>query len=232
MKRLFLVIATIIFLTSCSSDNGDSMAMATTKKPKIPKLPSSAQANLQANLLGSTKSIPDVKADDTDMDGLIDRINKNLEQQNITVKDIDRGWYYGNEDEKKWGTPSTWIWVNKGKNSLWISPSALVKTSDLETDALCRKTGGYYVISCAERNLPHCEHIPENICRCSEGTEWLDSQGCILVNAADKPIEISPGELKQGWYLGLNNQKKLNTPSTWVWSENGQKSKWQNPGAL
>lgn len=230
MKRLFLIIATIIFLTSCSSDNGDNMATETIKKPKLPKLPSSAQASLQANLLGSTKSITDTK-NETDMDGLINRINQNLDQQNITLKDIDRGWYYGSEDERKWGTPSTWIWVNEGENSHWISPSALEKTSDIETDTLCRKTGGYYIISCAERDLPHCEHIPKNICRCSDGTKWSKDEGCLLVDVEDKFIEINPEELKQGWYLGLNTQKKLNTPSTWILSENGKDSKWQNPGS-
>jgi hypothetical protein len=231
MKRFFLLIATIIILTSCSSDNGNNLA-SISKKPKIPKLPTATQTNLEANLLGSTKLNTDTKNDDTDMDGLIKRINQNLEQKNITIEDIDRGWYYGSEDEKKWGTPSAWIWVNEGENSRWISPTALEKTSDIEADTLCRNTGGYYVISCAERDLAHCEHIPKNICRCLDGTIWSDAQGCILVNSDNKFIEITPEELKQGWYSGLNSQKKLNTPSTWIWNENGKDSKWQNPGSL
>lgn len=232
MKRLILIIATIFFLTSCVSDNENNVASEATKKPKIPKIQNSDQVNLQANLLGSTNPNSDTQTGSPDMDGLINRINENLEQKNITVKDIDRGWYYGSENEKKWGTPSTWIWVNEGENSHWISPSALEKTTDIETDTLCRNTGGYYVISCAQRDLPHCEHIPENVCRCSDGTKWSDDQGCLLIDLDDKFVEISPAELKQGWYTGLNTQKKSNTPSTWIWSENGAKSKWQNPGSL
>jgi hypothetical protein len=113
-----------------------------------------------------------------------------------------------------------------------ISPAALEQATDVEDDTLCRKTGGYYVISCAERDLPHCEHISQNECRCSDGTKWIESQGCILVKSDDEFAKITPEELKQGWYYGLNSQKKLDTPSNWIWSENGMESRWQNPGAL
>jgi hypothetical protein len=116
MKRLLLLIVAITFLTSCSS-GGNDIAMASVKKPKLPQIQDSAQAGLQANLLGSTDQPTNIKTDDTDMDGLINRINQNLEQRNITLGDIDRGWYYGSEDERKWGTPNTWIWVNEGKES-------------------------------------------------------------------------------------------------------------------
>src|SRR5512137_3037234 len=157
MKRLLLLIVAIAFLTSCSSD-GNDVAMASVKKPKLPTNQDSAQAGLQADILGSTEQTTDIAVDNTDMDGLINRINQNLEQKNITIGDIDRGWYYGSEDERKWCTPSTWIWVNEGKESHWISPTALEQATDVEDDALCRKTAGYYIISCAERDLPHCEH--------------------------------------------------------------------------
>ena len=230
MKRLFLLIVTIITLTACAADSTGEAR----KKPRLPDKPKIAQASLQANLLGSSRIQEDEgeNDDETDMEGLIERINQNIEQKNITVEDVERGWYYGSEDEKKWGTPSAWIWVNEDAKSHWISPNALEQVKDIEADKLCRATGGYYVISCVERELPHCENIAQSECRCSDSTKWVDDQGCILTGSEDKYTEINSEELKQGWYYGLNSQKKLNTPSNWIWSENGNNSRWQNPGAL
>ena len=60
-------------------------------------------------------------------------------------------------------------------------------------------------------------------------TRWKEDQGCLLTNDKDEFVPISDQELKEGHYLGLISQKKLNTPPTWVWQEAGQKSSWQNP---
>jgi hypothetical protein len=225
MKRLFLASIAIIVLTACSPS--DQANLNGGKKPGLPKKPAIQQNNLQANLLGAVND-----KNDNDIGGLVDRINKNLEQKNITDDDIKRGWYYGSADEKKWGTPSNWIWINEGYQSSWISPNALEQQKDIKTDALCRKTAGHYVISCIERDLPHCEHIAQSKCDCSDGTKWVDNQGCVLIDDKDEFVKITPDELKQGWYSGAQNAKKLDTPLSWIWLDNGDKPQWQNPGAF
>lgn len=40
---------------------------------------------------------------------------------------------------------------------------------------------------------------------------------------------ITPAELAQGWYWGFEYQKKLETPTDWVWIEAGKSSKWCKP---
>jgi hypothetical protein len=232
MKRLIIFFISAFILSACSSEDL-SGTQASTKKPRIPRTPV-AQANMEADLLGSTKTQIADKDENEDeyMKGLLGRINQNLEQRNITLEDIDRGWYYGSEDERKWGTPAAWIWVNEGSKSHWISPSALEQEKDMESDQLCRGTGGYYVISCVERDLPHCEHISTSECRCSDGTKWVDDQGCVVWSSDNGFVEITQDDIKQGWYLGTKNGKKLNTPTSWILSENGSNSRWQNPGTL
>ena len=231
-----MLLTVIIILSACSTDNNSQISQENPNKPKIPQRPQIAQANLEANLLGSTVVQNEMQeknsSPETDMSALIDRINKNLEQSNITVQDVERGWYYGSENERKIGTPNTWIWVNEGEKSHWISPSALDQQKDIRDDKLCRETGGYYVISCLNRDLPLCENIPKSECKCQDNTTWLDLQGCILIDKDGKYIEINDSEINQGWYAGPINGKKFNTPSNWIWAENGSDSKWKNPGAF
>jgi len=236
MKKLFLLLMTIVILSACSSDNNSQISQENSNKPKIPHRPKIAQANLEANLLGSTDTQKEMQEEssspETDMSGLIERINENLEQSNITVQDVERGWYYGSENERKIGTPNTWIWVDEGERSHWISPTALDQLKDIRDDKLCRETGGYYVISCMDRDLPLCENISKSECKCQENTKWQDLQGCVLIDKDGKFVEISSSDVKQGWYAGPINGKKFNTPSNWIWSENGNDSKWKNPGAF
>jgi len=40
----------------------------------------------------------------------------------ITQQDLDRGWYWGLEDQKKIGTPEDWHWVEAGRSSMWRAP--------------------------------------------------------------------------------------------------------------
>jgi hypothetical protein len=230
MKRIFPILIALVFLAGCGGGGGQA---GSTSKPRIPTAktkPKLPQVNLQANVLGSTR-VQDNNEEkkEIDMGGLVERIDRNLASKNITVEDIERGWYYGSDDNRKWGTPQSWIWVNDGAKSHWISLDALQKVRDIETDELCRGTGGYYVISCVERELPHCEHIPESKCRCSVNAEWVDDQGCILTDRSGEFISINSDELKQGWYFGLSNEKKLDTPSNWIWSESGKQSRWRQP---
>jgi hypothetical protein len=231
MKRLFLSAIAIIILTACSSGRNQA-DLNVRKGPSLPTKPTIQQNDLQANLIDTVKPETGQNKDNTDIAGLVNQINQNIQQKNVTDDDINRGWYYGSEDEKKWGTPNNWVWINEGDKSRWISPSAIDQEKDIEMDSLCRKTAGNYAISCVERDLPHCEHIAKSECRCADNTKWIDNQGCVLINDKDEPVKINANELKQGWYGGAQNAKKLDTPLSWIWVENGDKSQWQNPGAL
>lgn len=37
----------------------------------------------------------------------------------ITAEDLEKGWYFGRQSEKKLNTPSDWSWSVAGKNQLW-----------------------------------------------------------------------------------------------------------------
>ncbi len=42
----------------------------------------------------------------------------------ITQKDLDAGWYYGQLNQKKSGTPDTWIHKWEGsKSAMWFDPN-------------------------------------------------------------------------------------------------------------
>ncbi len=96
-------------------------------------------------------------------------------------------------------------------------------------EELCGVTGGTYVSSCIEEDVEGCEYIAENECRCAEQSKWMNEQGCVVVDAEGEFIEISDEELKQGWYLGMDYEKKLNTPLNWVWVTGYGEARWQNP---
>ncbi|MFH1375717.1 MAG: hypothetical protein ABIH35_03550 [Patescibacteria group bacterium] len=49
-----------------------------------------------------------------------DRIAANSDLPEISAAELQRGWYYGDTDEKKPGTPATWIIVNPGtRSAMW-----------------------------------------------------------------------------------------------------------------
>jgi len=52
----------------------------------------------------------------------------------ITEKDLECGWYYGSESQKKPGTPDDWTWTSAGKSSHW-SDSQLTKWPNCLTDS-------------------------------------------------------------------------------------------------
>jgi hypothetical protein len=228
MRKIVLILFSALLLTACGGGGtanigGDGLARPQIphKRPVLPD-PKKEQA-IWVN--------PDPFSGST-MDRLIDRINENVSPQNIMVQDIDRGWYLGGKNDKKDGTPSTWIWVDKGKDSAWTSPSSLNETDDINLEKLCSSTAGAYAFSCIEREFSGCEHIANSLCRCPDQTQWNEKQGCILLGRDLKPIAISSSDLKRGWYYGLPNEKKLDTPANWVWIEGGQKSRWQTQSPL
>lgn len=43
-------------------------------------------------------------------------------REEITAKDLEQGWYYGYEYQKKLNTPRDWRWVDAGRSSAWRAP--------------------------------------------------------------------------------------------------------------
>ncbi len=232
MKKIILILISALFLTAC--DNGATASVVDVsnvakpisqeRKPSVP-IPGNSEAEK-----GVDAQV--IKPPELNMDRIIKSINENIIQPNIRVEDIERGWYPGGVNDKRVGTPSTWVWVNKGNDSAWISPSSLDESDDDRLDKLCRSTAGSYAFSCIEREFPGCEHIAKSLCRCPELTAWVEKQGCVVTDKAGKSITISSSDLKRGWYYGLPNEKKLDTPVSWVWKEGGKKSRWQTPNPL
>lgn len=235
MKQLLILLITVPFLVGCGGTSINeniadlSKADISNTEPVIqegkPRIPSAA-----ANESTSETTEDEAK----EIDDLLKQIEEKINQPNILYEDIKRGWYYGGLDEKKYGTPETWVWIKEGNNSRWVSPNAVEETHIVKDETLCKKTAGTYVVSCVETEIESCEHIPANECRCVMGSKWHDTQGCVLTRyseetESDEYIEISRDELSQGQYTGLPNQKKLNTPLNWVWIDNGKNSRWQNP---
>jgi hypothetical protein len=231
-KRFIFIVTLLLFITGCNSDTlpEESSAVsfehrnvgAVRKKPNIP-----SSTQLKANVLSAT-SAPD------DTERLIKQIEQRVNQPNIIYQDIQRGWYYGSIAERKYGTPETWTWVEDGPKSRWVSPNSIVETQIVKAEELCKQTAGTYVISCIDTEIEGCEYIPENTCQCIQGSMWQDKQGCILTEhneeeLKDEFVVVTGQELAQGWYHGLPNEKKLDTPTHWIWIDLGQESRWQNP---
>jgi hypothetical protein len=47
-------------------------------------------------------------------------------------------------------------------------------------------------------------------------------------NSADE-IQVTDGELGQGWYYAQEDEKKDGTPDEWTFLEDGESSKWIKP---
>ena len=227
MKKLFLIFVSVFLFSSCGGGNLQSADLTSqganaesVKKPHIP---------LKASVLQFNDETGSEKASLDDMNSILDEIDKELNRPNISEDDIKRGWYYGSQEDKKFGTPSPWIWVDNGSESRWVSPNSIDADDYMEVKELCSETAGTYVVSCLDTESSDCEYIPRTECKCIEGTKWTDNQGCILVNEKDEYVSIAEDDLRQGWYKGIPTEKKLNTPQSWIWVEAGQDSRWQNP---
>jgi hypothetical protein len=44
------------------------------------------------------------------------------ETSSITQQELERGWYWGNQNQKKPGTPDDWIYEEAGRSSCWHKP--------------------------------------------------------------------------------------------------------------
>lgn len=214
MKYLALLLFTIVFLVSCSG------------RPDGAKL-TDAESNgkaVQADILSAENR--NLEADYETAEDRLAEIRKQLNRPNVLKEDILRGWYLGGENDRKFGTPDTWIFVEDGANSKWMSPNALEEEDLIDNRELCHDTAGAYVTSCVESSDSDCEYVDESHCQCSAGSGWAEGQGCILTTERGSFVSINNSELEQGWYLGLPNEKKLNTPADWVWVEEGKESMW------
>ncbi|PIZ73913.1 hypothetical protein COY07_01415 [Candidatus Peregrinibacteria bacterium CG_4_10_14_0_2_um_filter_43_11] len=236
-KKVLWIAIIIVGLTGCTARNRDVSSAVnpsvmgqvqekqTSKKPRIPD-----SKELKASIL---EYKGDSDQDQKETDRLLAEIEKKVSQPTITQEDIERGWYYGSADEKKVGTPKVWIWSKDEKQPRWMSQNAIEETVMVQVEELCERTAGMYVVSCIETDAEDCEYIPRSECRCAEGTLWNENQGCILAvkneKGEEKFVTITEKELTEGWYLGLPNQKKLDTPANWIWTDVAEDSRWQNP---
>jgi len=226
MRFLILIIASVILLTACGTPpptadiTSSQQATEERKKPRIPN-----PDEFKASVLDTDTEDLDVD----DMEDILEEIDKELNRPNISEEDIKRGWYYGSEEDKKYGTPDSWVWVEDSDESRWVSPNILEDADTAEDRILCDQTAGTYVVSCLDTEASDCEYASKSQCHCIEGSKWRDRQGCILTDEEGSFIPITQDDLRQGWYIGLPNEKKLDTPANWIWVEGGQNSRWQNP---
>lgn len=210
---LTIVLFVSIILTSCSGSQSGN-----TARTKLGE-------NLRADIL-STAGGSELNADYKTADERLAEISRQLSQPNILKEDILRGWYLGGKNDRKFGTPDTWIFIEDGRNSKWISPNSVDEEDLVDDRDLCRKTAGTYFASCLQTSDPDCEYVEQSYCQCLASSAWKEGQGCILTTERGSFVSINSAELEQGWYLGLPNEKKLNTPGDWVWVEKGRESVW------
>lgn len=216
MKYLALILS-IIVLTACSEEQSPSLAKVPEKEVRVA---------MQADIVGTTGS-SEVEMDYERVDAILADISAQMHQPNVLKSDILRGWYMGAKSDKKYGTPDTWIFVEDGINSKWISPNMLEDEDLIDNKQLCKQTAGTYYASCLESSDSDCEYVEESYCQCLASSKWKDGQGCVLTTERGSYVSINNSELEKGWYYGLPNEKKLNTPTGWVWVENGRESAWQ-----
>jgi hypothetical protein len=224
MRFLALIIITVFLFTGCGvTPPTADITQGSTEERKMPRIPSHNE--LKASVLDVDTE--DLETDD--MEELLEEIDKELNRPNISEEDIKRGWYYGSEEDKKYGTPDSWVWVEDSDESRWVSPNVLEDADTIEDKDLCDQTAGTYVISCLDTEVSNCEYASKSECHCTDISKWYDQQGCILTDEEGGFVSITQDDLRQGWYIGLPNEKKLDTPSNWLWVEGGQDSRWQNP---
>lgn len=217
MKYPGLIIFSIIILTSCKG--GQSADFADENKNSI-------EMGLQANVM-ETVGQSDLHQDYEKVDEILADISIQMHRPNILKSDILRGWYIGGREDKKYGTPDTWIFVVDGENPKWMSPHSLDEEVLIDEQQLCKETAGAYLASCLETSDLDCDYVDESHCECLNESKWKDGQGCILTTQRGSYVSINNLELEKGWYYGLPNEKKLNTPADWIWVEKGKESAWK-----
>lgn len=217
MKYLSLIIFSIIVLASCGGDQPSEFENIAQGGAKMA---------VQADVMGATGS-SELELDYEKVDEILADISAQMHQPNVLKTDILRGWYLGSRSDKKYGTPDTWVFAEDGENSKWMSPNILEEEDLIDHRQICKETAGSYTASCLDTSDSDCEYVNESWCQCLLGTKWKNGQGCILVTERGSYVSINNSELEKGWYFGLPNEKKLNTPFDWTWVEKGRESVWQ-----
>jgi hypothetical protein len=166
-----------------------------------------------------------------DFDRLLNVGKNTVIPQVISLDDIRRGYYFAKREEKKEGTPDTWIWIDDAKSSRWSSPYAVGALDEKRLKDLCESTGGSYLESCLEKETVDCDVRSESQCVCFGRTVWVQDQGCILTDDGGFFLDINRDELIRGWYYGTRNGKKHNTPPSWIWGNDEGGARWKNPPA-
>ena len=217
MKYLISIIFFAFVLVSCGATQSSDVAQLQQKDVRV-----QLKADV-TEVVGASGLDKDYER----VDAILADIADQMHQPNILKSDILRGWYLGGREGKKYGTPDTWIFVEKGGESKWMSPNIIDEGADVYDRQLCKATAGRYVASCLDSSDSDCEYVENSNCQCSSESKWKDGQGCIAITERGSYVSINNSELERGWYFGLPNQKKLNTPADWIWIEKGRESVWQ-----
>lgn len=221
-KILLLTFIGVLVLSGCTRTIHEKKAQdPVVREDSLSKIPSK---HLKASLL---ESLPG-SLDGADDESLLQAIDQSIQNPGITDQDLERGWYLGQQHEKRTTTPDTWIWVDRGVRSVWVRPGVVPDNPLEEQASLCTLSGGYFQYSCYDFQTPRCEYVGKSRCKCAPTTRWLDEQGCVLIDDLTDFVPIANSELVQGWYAGDITMKKKDTPGNWIWMNQGQ-PRWQNP---
>ena len=216
--KLLLIILIVTILTALTTAGYGDMSLPEPVEREV----------LHASASVSSGYI-DSQVDYEEMEKKLAELRKLLNQPNILKSDIERGFYVASESEKRYGTPESWVFVEDGDNSRWVSQGVLEEEHIREAQSLCLNTGGEYYLSCLDSSDPDCEYAIESYCECRYSSSWNDEQGCVLTGSRGTFVAITPEELEEGRYAGTINEKKLNTPSGWFLEGEGRDSFWRRP---
>jgi len=78
----------------------------------------------------------------------------------ITTAELNQGWYWGDKNQKKSGTPDDWILVNSGtRNAKWTEPTMSL------LEIKCMELGGEWV-----EKFKDCDNITKTLCEDNDET--------------------------------------------------------------
>lgn len=221
--------------TMYHADAAENPALVLNVKPSLPKVPQRPKPRvpqmrveiaLQTSKTPASPAVVPIKSDPEKR--LLASVNAAVSKPLISAADIERGWYQAAHNEKKLGTPPNWRFTQSPNGPLWANPEAIAFFERREKEALCRSTGGSFLLSCLETETAACKPIEKSACECPEYTAWQDGSGCLQTSEAGDLVSIDPADLSRGWYEGLMTEKKQGTPSHWIWNPLSDPPRWQN----
>lgn len=221
-RTLLLILISISLLTACGKEE------VSVQEKEIPFELKQLQANLTQKIQSKENN-----QEDEDFQKIIESLKKQSHIPNITEEELERGWYYAEEGVKKYATPDSWVYepAQGNESGRWIHPDLMEKQVVASEELLCKKALGTFVKSCNELETGNqCEYIEQSTCQCPEGTLWDMQEGCLKVDADGIWLVIQQKELEQGYYSGLNSEKKKGTPESWLW--NPEHGIWHSPHLL